>query len=132
MQRLLDTLSTRTVLVADGALCLAMGAGLIALRTVLAAPTGLDAGFLAGAGLLLLPVGAFILAVASGWFPARLGLAAIVVGNVGWAAASVILPLTGLIAPTALGLALVLGQAAAVAVIAAVEARGLRGAAAPA
>lgn len=132
MTRLLDAIPTRTVLVADGLLCLAMGAGLIGLQGALAGPTGLSPAFLAGAGGLLLPVGAFILLVASGRFPPRAGLALVVAGNVGWAALSAILPAAGLIAPTALGLALVLAQAAAVAVIAAVEARGLRGAAAPA
>lgn len=121
-----DVTSTRSILVADGALCLAMGVGLIALRGLLAEPTGLAPGFLAGAGALLVPVGAFILAVVAGWVPFRFGLAVIVAGNVAWAIASVILPLTGVIAPAPLGLALVLLQAAAVAVIAALEARGLR------
>lgn len=117
----------RTILVADGALCLAMGAGLIALRALLAEPTGLAPGFLAGAGGLLLPVGVFILAVAAGWVPFRFGLAVIVAGNLAWAAASVVLPIAGLIAPTSLGLALILGKAAAVAALAVLEARGLRG-----
>lgn len=123
---LLDTVPTRTVLLFDGVLCLVMGGGLIALRSVLAEPTGLDATFLAGAGALLLPVGVFILAVAGGILPARFGLAMIVAGNLAWAAASIILPVAGVIAPTGLGLALILLQALAVAVIAALEARGLR------
>ncbi len=122
----LDTFTTRSVLNADGVLCIAMGAGLIVLRSGLAGPTGLDAAFLGGAGALLLPVGAFILLVAAGRFPSRVGLPLIVAGNVAWAAASVILPIAGVIAPTPLGFAFLLVQAAAVAVIAAVEARGLR------
>lgn len=76
---------------------------------------------------MLLPVGVFILAVATGHIPVRFGLPVIVAGNVAWAAASVILPASGVIAPTGLGLAFVLLQAMAVAAIAAVEARGLRG-----
>ncbi|HUG60784.1 MAG TPA: hypothetical protein VMP03_03005 [Methylomirabilota bacterium] len=126
MTRLFDALSTRTVLVADGVVCLLMGAGLIGLRHVLAAPTGLDAAFLAGAGALLLPVGLFILLVASGRAPLRFGLAVIVAGNIAWAAASILLPISGLIAPTELGLWLIVAQAVAVAAIAAIEARVLR------
>jgi hypothetical protein len=125
MPRILHLVPVRTLLVADGALCLAMGTGLMALRGVLAGPTGLDPAFLAWAGALLLPVGVFILATAAGRVPARLGLATTVAGNLAWAAASVILPAVGVIEPTPLGLALVLAQAGAVAVVAVLEARGL-------
>ena len=112
----------RTTLALDGVACLAMGAGLAGLSSFLGSQTDLSPTFLRVAGLLLLPIGAFILAVASrreisGW-----GMTLIVAGNAGWVLASLILPPVGLIQPNVLGLVLVIGQAVAVAVIAGLEA----------
>lgn len=111
----------RAILALDGVACLAMGAGLAGLSSFLGSQTDLSPTFLRVAGLLLLPIGAFILAVASrreipGW-----GVTLIVAGNGGWVLASLILPLVGLIQPNVLGLVLVIGQAVAVAVIAGLE-----------
>jgi hypothetical protein len=111
----------RTTLALDGVACLAMGAGLATLSGFLGSHTDLSPTFLQAAGLLLLPIGAFILAVAMrreipGW-----GVALIVAGNAGWVLASLILPLVGLIQPNILGLVLVIGQAVAVAVLAGLE-----------
>lgn len=124
MSATLFRLPIRTVLVADGLLCLAMGAGLVALRTPLSGPTGLGESFLGAAGALLLPVGAFILAVAAGRVPFRVGLGVVVAGNLGWSIASVLLPVLGLVAPTPLGWGLMFAQAGGVALLAVLEARG--------
>ena len=115
-------LSPRTVLRLDGVLCLVMGGALLALQSVLAAPLGLPPGFLAGAGVLLLLVGLFIVAVSWPASPSRLGVAIVVIGNVLWVVASIGVILVGVVEPTSLGVALILAQAAAVAVIAALEA----------
>jgi hypothetical protein len=51
---------------------------------------------------------------------------AVIAGNGAWVAASVLVLLAGVLRPSALGYAFVLGQAAAVAVLAEVEAVALR------
>lgn len=78
-------------------------------------------------------VGLFMLAygVAIGWLSARERLSAalvwcVVIGNGLWAAGSVALAFSGLIEPTSLGVALILGQALAVAVFAELQYFGLR------
>jgi predicted membrane channel-forming protein YqfA (hemolysin III family) len=114
--------SPRTVLRLDGALCLAMGTVLIAMRAAIAGPTGLPTGFLLAAGVLLLPVGLFILAVAWPPGPPRSGVAIVVIGNALWVQASIGVLAVGFVQPTLFGAVLILGQAVAVAVIAAVEA----------
>ncbi len=111
----------RATLALDGMACLAMGAGLAGLSGFLGSQIDLPPTFLRVAGLLLLLIGAFILAVASrrkipGW-----GVTLIVAGNASWVLASVVLPLVGLIEPNVLGLCLVIGQAVAVAVLAGLE-----------
>lgn len=108
----------------DAATCLAMGAALLALAGPLAAPLGLPAGLLRGAGVVLLPCAA-LMAWAAMPGPRRRLLAGVVVaGNAAWVAASV--AVSALFALTAAGEVLVLGQAAAVAALAALEARALR------
>lgn len=116
-------LSLRAVLRFDAALCIVMGLALIALRNVLAGPTALPTGFLMGAGALLLPVGAFILAVAAPGNPPRAGVVAVVLGNVLWIAASIAVLALGLVPSNAFGTTLILLQAAGVAAIAFVEGR---------
>jgi uncharacterized protein YjeT (DUF2065 family) len=107
--------------VADGLACLGMGAGLAGLAPALASLTELAPSFLRGAGLLLLPIGAFILWLATRREVPAWGVAATVAGNAAWVAASLGLLAVGLVQPNGLGTALILGQAAAVAVIAALE-----------
>jgi hypothetical protein len=118
----ITSLSPRTVLRLDGALCLAMGAVLVALHAAIAGPTGLSTGFLLTAGVLLLPVGLFILAVALLPGPTRSGVAIVVIGNALWVLASIGVLVAGFVQPTLFGAVLILGQAVAVAVFAAVEA----------
>lgn len=121
----MSALSPRIVLRLDGLLCLVMGGALIGLRGVLAELTGLTPGFLTAAGAILVPVGVFILAVSAQAATPRLGVMTVVGGNLAWVLASIGVVVSGLVAPTPVGMVLILGQAAAVAVIAAVEARWL-------
>ena len=59
-----STPQLRAVLALDRMACLAMGAGLAGLLSLLGSHTDLSLTFLRMAGLLLLPIGAFIRAVA--------------------------------------------------------------------
>lgn len=119
---------TRPVLWLDAASCALMGVGLVAAAGFVAAFTGLPSGLLRGAGLALLPVAAFIAAAAGRAVVPRWMLAAIVWGNVGWVLASLLVLTPGLLAPNALGVTLVGAQALAVALLTALEWRGLAGA----
>jgi len=121
----IPVLKSRTVLRLDGILCLLMGAALVALRHVLAGPTGLPPGFLAAAGAALLPIGLFILAV--GWpeRPRRAGVAIVVAGNVLWVLASIGVLAFALVTPTLLGAVIIVAQAVVVAVVAFLEAAPL-------
>jgi hypothetical protein len=110
----------------DAASCAGLGLLLALASGPIAGVTGLPAGLLLGAGLLLLPV-ALLMATAARMRPVpRWLLLLIVDGNVAWVLASLIVLIAGLGQPTGLGVAFVLAQAAAVAVLAALEARGLR------
>ena len=116
----------RGLLKLDAATCALMGVLLLVAAGWLAGWTGLDSFVLTVAGGLLLPVAAFMAwtagrAAVPGW-----ALAAIVLGNLGWVAASLLLPAAGLLRPNGLGWAFLLGQAAVVLVLAALEARAAR------
>lgn len=82
---------------------------------------------------LLVPVGAFLVGYAA-WLrylatrPAvsRAGASVVIVGNLLWVAASVVLVVAGWFGPTALGVAFVLVQAVAVAGFASLQYSGLR------
>lgn len=78
------------------------------------------------AGLFSLGYGVFAFWLGSRPRVRTTGVWAIVVGNLLWAAASVALGFSGWIAPTAVGLALLLAQAAAVALFAELQFLGLR------
>ncbi len=98
----------------------ALGAG------VLAEPLGLPVPLLRMAGLALLPYAAFV-----GWLgtrpePARGAVLAVIAINALWTLDSLALLVSGWVAPTALGTAFVLLQAAVVAGFAAAQAWGLR------
>lgn len=118
-------LTLRRLLILDGFSCLLLGALLCAMPDTLAPLSGLPEALLRGAGLLLFPCAALMFGAAlpSRTLPAMAWL--IVLGNVGWIAASLaVLALNRGVTP--LGEALVLGQAAVVAVVAWLEYRALR------
>ena len=116
----------RRILLADA---LASGAtGLLMAAAPLGTLLGLPAGLLRAAGLLLLPY-----AVLVAWLalrhapPPRRAVRAVVTANAIWAADSLVLLLSGQVAPTAVGTAFVLVQAAVVAGFAVLQALALRG-----
>jgi hypothetical protein len=113
----------KVVLAADALSCLAMGGALAAASAPLSELFGLGEALVYAAGLALLPVGLFILAVAVRKDVAPLFLHAIIGGNVGWIAASAALA-AGAPAITALGTAFVLAQAIAVGALTVLESVG--------
>ena len=115
----------KRVLLLDAASCLGMAALLLPGATVLAPLLGLDRSLLVGAGAALAPLGLFIL-----WLATRRTLYVwlvllVVVGNLLWTVESLLL-LTVATGVTAVGIAFVSGQAATVALLAALETVGLR------
>jgi hypothetical protein len=108
--------------VASGGVAVLLVAAAGPLENLLAIP----AAFLRGAGLILIPYTLFVAYLGTrdtilsgkGWF--------VVEANVIWAAASVLVLVTGWIAPNTLGLLFVLGQAAVVAALGAAQFAGLR------
>lgn len=116
----------RSALALDAAACAGMGLILAAAAGPLAAPLGLPVDFLRGAGLLLLPC-----AVLLGWFAGRkalprLAVYAVIGVNLLWIADSIAILLMGWFAPTGLGIAFVLAQAAAVAIVTELEIIGFK------
>ncbi|MDE2577319.1 MAG: hypothetical protein KGL46_00800 [Hyphomicrobiales bacterium] len=100
-------------------LVLALGAG------ALAPLLGLPHQLVLGAGIFLLPYAAFV-----GWLGQRADLPRalvwfVVAGNILWTLESVILLFSGQVAPTTFGIAVVVIQAAAVALFAEMQALGL-------
>lgn len=118
MSTLANTPFLRTTLMADAVASGAMGLGLALAPGAIGAATGLPAGLLLGAGLFLLPYGAFIAWLASRAAVPRVLLWVLVAGNLGWAVESAALPLLGFVAPNGLGIAFIAVQAVAVAVFA--------------
>ena len=111
---LLARLPLRSILAFDAVTCIIMGLLLSMWPVPLSALLGLPAAFLLGAGLLLFPCAALMLLASARPHPLLVGL--VVLGNVAWAAASVLVVV--LMGPAALGTVFVLGQAVAVAVMA--------------
>jgi hypothetical protein len=122
----------RRVLLADALASAAMAALLLPAAGALAGPLGLPAGLLRGAGLLMLPWVALTAWLGTRAEPSRPPVWTVVAGNAVWAADSLLLLLSGWVAPTALGAAFVLAQAAAVAVLAVLQALGQQRLAEPA
>ncbi len=122
-RKLPTSLSLRTVLGIDAVTCLAMGLALIALAGPLGNLFGLPAQLLFFAGVILLPCAALMYATARSSGPNRALAWLVVLGNLAWVVAS--LGIAAMLAPSALGLAFLLAQAAVVAVLGFLEYRGL-------
>lgn len=114
----------KLVLTADALSCLGMGALLTAAAAPLSGLFGLSHDVVFGAGAVLLPIGLFILVIATRRNVTPLFIYTIIAGNVLWVADSLILAGS---APTitAIGTAFVLVQAAAVTVLTVLETVGL-------
>ncbi|MFY0735321.1 MULTISPECIES: hypothetical protein [Aurantimonas] len=111
----------RTLLTLDAVTCTVMGGLLLAASGPIASVTQIPAGFLSGAGMLLLPIAAFMVAVARlrpipGWAAHM-----VVLGNALWVVASVALPVSGVLAPNLPGWICLLAQAGVVALLAVLE-----------
>ena len=115
----------RRALVVDGVFSGASGAALTLGATVFAGATALPHGLLLGAGLFLLPYAAFV-----GFLGTRANLPRalvwfVIAGNALWVVESAVLLLAHQVAPNALGVALVIAQAVAVAALAEAQALGI-------
>ncbi|HSW16866.1 MAG TPA: hypothetical protein VLJ86_06535 [Ramlibacter sp.] len=116
----------RNVLLADAASGLASGALQLAFTGALASALQLPAALLYESGLFLVAYGAALAVLALRRAIPRALVGLVMVGNVGWAVGCVALLATGALAPTALGAAWVLAQAACVAVFAELQFMALR------
>jgi hypothetical protein len=116
----------RRVLAVDAVSSAAMGLGLLVLAPVLAPLLNLPLALLREAGVILLPFAALVGYLASREQPARAGVWTVIALNAVWSVDSILLLLSGWIAPTGLGYAFVIGQAVVVGVFAELEYVGLR------
>lgn len=121
-----STTFLRRVLALDAASCALLGLLLVLDGAALSPLFGLGERLLFGAGLLLLPVAAFIAWLASRPSPPSLLVWLVIVGNIAWTAESFLLVATESGRITALGMAFVAAQAVAVLVVALLEYAGLR------
>ena len=119
----------RRVLFADAACSGAMGLLLILAAPVLASVLSLPEALLRETGIVLLPFAAFVAWLALRPTLPRVPVWVVIALNVLWVVDSIIVLLSGWVAPNALGYAFVIGQAAVVAVLAELEYTGLRRAA---
>ncbi|MNL54029.1 hypothetical protein D3C87_1773220 [compost metagenome] len=90
----------------------------------LAAPLGLPDNFLRGVGIVLLPCALLLGVLASRKLLPRLAIYVVIGINLVWIVDSIAILLTGWLAPTGLGIAVVLAQAAAVAIVTELEVIG--------
>ncbi len=116
----------RRVLFLDAATCLAAGLLMLLGAALLSDLLGLPEMLLRYAGLSLLPFAGFLLYLGSREQPPRGGVWLVIALNALWVLDSLVLLTVGGFAPTALGYAFVLVQAAAVALLAELEFIGLR------
>lgn len=122
----------RKALALDAAACAGMGLLLATAPGPLAAPLGLPETLLRGAGIVLLPCAALLGFLASRNVLPRLAVYAVIGINLVWIVDSIAILLMGWFAPTGLGIAFVLAQAAAVAFVTELEVIGFRRSTAPA
>lgn len=116
----------RNALALDAAACAATGLLLALGAGPLSGLLGFPAEFLMGAGIVLLPCAALLAFFASRETLPRLAVYAVIGVNIVWVADSVLILVAGWFAPTGLGIAFVLAQAAAVAVVTELEVIGLK------
>lgn len=114
----------QNILLLDAATCVGAGALMAFGSKFVAGLTGIPAPLLTWAGLLLFPVAALMIYTGLQAAPSRALVWLIVLGNIGWVAAS--LGVFAFIAPNALGYVFILAQAATVAVLALLEHNALQ------
>jgi hypothetical protein len=116
----------RLALLADAAASGAMGILLAAAADPLAPWFGLPVALLREIGLLLIPYAGLLVYLAGKQTTPRLPAQVIVAGNMLWMIGSVALLMSGLVAPTALGMAFVITQALIIAILAELQLLGLK------
>lgn len=116
----------RQALLADAVTTGACAALMIVGAGALEGLLGLPAALLRGAGLVLVPFVALVAALGLRERVSRLGVMAVIGSNALWTVDSILLLLSGWVAPTAAGTAFVLAQAAVVAILAELQFVGLR------
>ncbi|MEJ5022250.1 hypothetical protein WH297_21265 [Ochrobactrum vermis] len=119
-------LALKPLVAIDAITCAAMGVALVAASAPVGELTGIPAPLLYWAGVLLLPIAAFMAWVSRSANPPAWAVNFIVLGNGAWVAASLFLPVAGMIAPNLLGWLFLVGQAAAVTVLSWLEVRAAR------
>jgi hypothetical protein len=116
----------KTALALDAAACAGTGLLLAFAAGPLSGWLGFPAGFLRGAGLILLPCAAVLVWLAARQTLPRLAVHAVIGVNLLWIADSIAILVIGWFQPSGYGIALVLAQAAAVAVVTELELIGLK------
>jgi hypothetical protein len=117
----------RRVLAVDSVGCAVSGIALLAGANALAAPLGMPAALLEGAGVALLPFAAFLGWLASRELPPAAGVWAVIAINTLWVIDSLLLAAGAFgIEPTTLGVAVIVGQALLGATLAELEYVGLK------
>jgi hypothetical protein len=116
----------RNALILDAAATGATGLLLIAGAGLLDGLLGLPVALMREAGLVLMPFVAFVAWVGTREHASRGAVATIIAVNVLWVVASVCLLFSGLVAPTLLGHAFVIAQAAVVSLFAELQYVGLK------
>lgn len=116
----------RILLAADAATCLPFGALLAVFSAPIARWTGLPVGVLFEAGLFLIAFAAVLVALAARAIPSARTMAIVAIANALWIVGSIELLVVASDTVTPLGIALVLAQAVAVAVLTVLEWRSRR------
>jgi hypothetical protein len=116
----------RRALIVDAAVSAATGLMIALGANLLAALLGLPVALLDYAGISLIPFAVLVVWVAARDTLRRAGVWAVIVCNAVWSIDSILLLLSGTVAPTWLGTAFVIAQAVVVAVLAELEYLGLR------
>ena len=116
----------RRALILDAVATAGMGALLLAAPVLLQELLGLPLALLRGAGAVLLPFAALLAWVARRPRVSPGAAGTLIVANVLWAIDSLVLPTTGWVDATTLGVVFVVGQGLIVAAFAALEYAGLR------
>jgi hypothetical protein len=116
----ISELSLKTLISADALTCAAMGTMLLAGSAAISQITQIPQPLLHYAGLSLFPVAAFMALTVIASMP-RWAVHLVILGNLLWAFASILLPVGGFIAPNALGWVFLVGQASIVGLLAKLE-----------
>jgi hypothetical protein len=119
-------LTFRNIVLFDAATCAVMGLALVLAAAPIASLTLIPLALVHYAGVALLPIAAFMAAVALGRVRSIVGPALVIGGNVLWVVASAALTVGDWIAPNGFGYVFIGAQAVAVALLATLELVALR------